>query len=87
MRKKNCKSGDLYYSDYWLKSASLEELETERDRVHADYLNPSLDADYRDRMWYLLLRFDAAIRKKKCGDKEPGYPAHSEHGWYLPSDD
>lgn len=85
--KKTRKSGDLYYGDYWLRSASLEELETERDRVQADYLNPSLDTDYRSRMWHLLRRFDAAIHKKKCGDKEPGYSVHSEHGWYLPSDD
>ncbi|MCD7826391.1 MAG: hypothetical protein LUH14_10595 [Clostridiaceae bacterium] len=79
--------GNLHYSRSWLNSASLEELETEREKVQADYLNINLDMDYRGQMWDLLHTFDVAIGEKKWEGKEPGYPVHSEHGWYLPSDD
>lgn len=76
------------YSSDWLKSASLEELQTERSKVQADYRNPDLDIDYRGDLWDLLHEFDAAIGEKQWNGEEPKGPAfHREHGWYLPNDD
>lgn len=75
------------YSEKWFSKASLEELEAAREIVQTDYRNPKLDIDYRDECWHLLKRFDNAIRNIKCQGKEVGFPVHSEHGWYLPSDD
>lgn len=74
-------------SDKWFNNASLEELEEARTIVQNDYRNPELDMDYRTDCHNLLFRFDRAIGKKKWAGKEPGYPVHSEHGWYLSSDD
>lgn len=74
-------------SDKWFNNASLEELEEARKVVQNDYRNPELDMDYRTDCHKLLFRFDQAIGKKKWAGKEPGYPVHSEHGWYLSSDD
>ena len=74
-------------SDKWFNNASLEELEEARTIVQNDYRNPELDMDYRTDCHNLLFRFDQAIGKKKWAGKEPGYPVHSEHGWYLSSDD
>ena len=74
-------------NDKWFNNASLEELEEARTIVQNDYRNPELDMDYRTDCHNLLFRFDQAIGKKKWAGKEPGYPVHSEHGWYLSSDD
>ena len=76
------------YDSNWLQNASLEELQTGRERVHTDYSNPELDTDYRGDLWDLLLEFDTAIGEKRWEGKEPKGPAvHREHGWYLPNDD
>ncbi|MBR7151598.1 MAG: hypothetical protein IKD02_04595 [Clostridia bacterium] len=76
------------YSSDWLKSASLEELQTERAKVQADYRNPELDIDYRGDLWDLLHEFDVAIGERQWNGEEPKGPAfHREHGWYLPNDD
>lgn len=78
----------IKYSSDWLKTASLEELKTEREKVQADYRNPELDIDYRGDLWDLLLEFDTAIGEKQWEGQEPKGPAfHREHGWYLPNDD
>ena len=78
----------IKYSSDWLKTASLEELKTEREKVQADYRNPDLDIDYRGDLWDLLLEFDTAIGEKQWEGQEPKGPAfHREHGWYLPNDD
>lgn len=78
--------GDLL-SDKWFSKASLEELQTTREMVQNDYCNPDLDLDYREKCWNLLQRFDNAISKIRWQGKEYGYPVHSEHGWYLSSDE
>ena len=46
------------YSSSWLKTASLNELQTARAEVQADYGNPNLDIDYRGDLWDLLLEFE-----------------------------
>ena len=76
------------YSSSWLETASLDELQSARSEVQADYGNPELDIDYRGDLWDLLHEFDAAIGKKVWEGQEPkGSAFHREHGWYLPNDD
>lgn len=76
------------YSNSWLEAASLDELQTARSEVQADYGNPELDIDYRSDLWDLLHEFDTAIGEKQWDGQEPKGPAfHREHGWYLPNDD
>lgn len=76
------------YSNSWLEAASLDELQTARSEVQADYGNPELDIDYRSDLWDLLHEFDTAIGEKQWDGQEPKCPAfHHEHGWYLPNDD
>lgn len=74
-------------SERWFRNADLETLEKGRKAVQLDYMNPKLDIDYRSSLYGVLRKFDDAIRIKKYGNKECGFPVHSEHGWYLPSDD
>ena len=47
------------YSSSWLETASLDELQSARSEVQADYGNPELDIDYRGDLWDLLHEFDA----------------------------
>ena len=75
------------YPNSFFKRSSVEELREERERVRLDYCNPDLDLDYRAGLYYTLNRFDEAIYNKQWAGIEPGYPVHSEHGLYLPSDD
>ena len=83
--KKEIEKGTLY-SAKWFEKANLEELEKARELVQQDLNNPKLDLDYRGDCWDLLKKFDNAIGKIKWAGKEYGYPAHSDGGWYLPSD-
>ena len=84
--KEEIKKGPLY-SAKWFETATLEELEAAREVVQQDYRNPNLDLDYRDECWNLLTKFDKSIGKLQWHGTEYGYPAHSEHGHYLSSDE
>lgn len=84
--QKEIKKGSLY-SEKWFKTADLEELEEARARIQQDYRNPELDMEYRGECWDLLSKFDKIIGERKWKGKDYGYPAHSEHGWYLSGDD
>lgn len=75
------------YSQDWYESLSDDELDEEREAARLDYCNPELDDDYRASLYDTLHDFDDEISKRAWGDKEPGYPTHSEHGWYLSEDD
>lgn len=75
------------YSSAWFDALSDDELDEERERVRLDWVNPELSDGKRARSQQLLWRFDDKIRERRHGDSEPGYPVHSEHGWYLPDDD
>lgn len=73
---------------YFLRNAKDEELETEREKVRLDFCNPDLDSDYRIDCQKALGMFDREMRKRAWGDEKPHAPSyHSEHGWYLSSDD
>lgn len=78
------------YSLDWLKKATDAELEIERERVRVVYANAGktgLSDNEVDALYWLLNRFDNEMSKRAWAGKEPGYPAHREHGWYLPNDD
>ena len=73
---------------YFLRNAKDEELETEREKVRLDFCNPNLDTDYRIDCQKTLGMFDREMRKRAWGNEKPHAPSyHSEHGWYLSSDD
>ena len=65
------------------KLVSDEKLESKRERLRLDYCNPNLDDDYREQCKNAMNKLDNVIRKRAWGNKEPGYPVHREHGWYL----
>lgn len=72
----------------FLKNATDEELDIEREKVRLDYCNPHLDEQYRTECHKKLERFDDEMSKRAWGDEEPHAPSyHREHGWYLPNDD
>lgn len=80
--------GEKNSSDYFLRNASDEELETVRENVRLNYCNPSLDTNYRVECQKALGIIDREMRKRAWGDEKPHAPSyHSEHGWYLSSDD
>lgn len=75
------------FSDF-LKNATDEELDAEREKVRLDFCNPDLDDDYRISCQDKLRAFDSEMSKRAWGDEEPHAPSyHREHGWYLPNDD
>ncbi len=75
------------YTKSWLRQASDEELETEREKVRL-LNNGCEDMATANKIFYLLSDFDAEMSKRAWGDNpEYGYPAHREHGWTLPNDD
>ena len=75
------------YSSSWLEHATLEEINTEREKVQAAYNNPKLDINYRNKLWDLLHRMDVAIGKKQRGEQKSIEAVHREHGRYLPNKD
>jgi len=70
-----------------VKNVTLDNLTKKREIVEADYLNTSLDLDYRSLCCDRLTKLDNAIGKLKWGGKEFGYPVSGSNGLYLPSDD
>ena len=73
---------------YFLRNAKDEELETEREKVRLDFCNPNLDTDYRINCQKVLGMFDREMSKRAWGNEKPHAPSyHSEHSWYLSSDD
>ncbi len=75
------------FADF-LKNATDEELEVEREKIRLDFCNPNLDEDYRISCQNKLKAFDSEMSKRAWGDKESHAPTyHREHGWYLPNDD
>lgn len=77
----------LEYSAEWFDSLPDQDLQTKREAVRQDYVSTS---DYAEasQLQNRLRLFDKEISDRAWGDqKDYGYPAHSEHGWYLPSDD
>jgi hypothetical protein len=75
------------FADF-LKNATDDELDAEREKVRLDYCNPDLDEEYRISCQNKLRAFDNEMSKRAWGDEKPHGPSiHREHGWYLPNDD
>ena len=68
----------------WFNTASLDELKSARDNIHSEYMNHTINDEYREFLWNLLPRFDKKIREiEDVGMKFTG-PAYSrEHGYNL----
>lgn len=86
---------DNHLGDYWrencfgffLRNAKYEELETTREKVRLDFCNSDPDSDYRINCPKTLEAFDREMRKRARGNEKSHTPSyHSEHGWYLSSD-
>ena len=75
------------FSTKWFDKSSVEEINAARDLVQLDLNNPDLDLDYRDECRRLLGVIDNALYKKQDRGEAVGFPVHTPHGWYLPSDD
>ena len=72
----------------FLKDATDEELDIEREKARLDFCNPDLDDDYRISCESKLSAFDTEISNRAWGDQKPQDPSyHREHGWYLQNDD
>ena len=71
--------GEPEYNDCWMRLASDEELEEEREKVRLQLFEGKDVYDTLD-------RFDAEMSKRAWNGEEIGFPVHSEHGWYLSED-
>lgn len=81
----------LYSKDEFvdfLKKATDEELDSEREKVRLDFCNPDLDDDYRNSCQVKLRAFDSEMSKRAWKNEKPHAPSyHRENGFYLPNDD
>lgn len=70
------------YGALWFRTRSDDELREEREKVRQEYC--SSGKDYQLGVWLqeLLYLFDDEMRRRSSSGDE-GFPAHSEHGWYL----
>lgn len=79
----------MNYSKRWLRNASDEELETEREKVRT---SPEPDLASGTRKYNTLRAFDDEMierANKKYREEHPDAKPRPprEHGWYLPNDD
>lgn len=84
--KRKKRESDPYerYTSRFFKKVTDDELDSEREKVRLRHCKGDERA-----MRYLNV-FDKEKRQryeKKHGKQETGFPAHREHGWYLPNDD
>ena len=79
----------LKYSDKWFSSLSDKELELEREKVRLNYI--SAGEPHRAVFFESILnQIDNIMIKREMNnyqDMGSKFPVHSEHGWYLSSDD
>ena len=68
----------------WFKKASLDELKTVRNNVHAEYLNHTVNDAHRESLWNLMSRLDKKISILEWTGKTPSMSTyHREHGFNL----
>lgn len=75
------------YSSKWFANASDELLAKEREVVRKQFCSAGDDFSLAVHLESLLNTFDKVMRARAWDGKEPGFPVHREHGWYLPNDD
>lgn len=84
----NFKKKPPIYSKEWFDSFSVPELEDLREDIRKKYLSSGKDMRTAIRLENLLYLFDNVLSERAwANSSEYGYPVHSEHGWYLSSDD
>ena len=72
----------------WLSTAPLQEIEKVRGKIQAEYMNPNVSLERKNKIDELFTVFDNAIEKRKWAGQTPVGPAfHREDGWYLLNDD
>lgn len=68
----------------WFKKAPLDELKTVRGNVHSEYLNHTVNDEYRESLRNLMSRLDKKISDLEWTGKTYSGPAyHREHGFNL----
>lgn len=82
-------SGEIVkYSRKWFKNMSSEQLNAERELVRQQFCSAGDDFYQAGYLQKLLRLFDSVLNEREWnGNVDYKYPAHSEHGWYLSSDD
>lgn len=82
---------DLIFSSRWLRNATDDELESEREKVRERYVGGTTDIKEASKLYNTLHRFDSEMidRANSKYEKENpnAKPRHREHGWYLSNDD
>ena len=76
------------YNSSFFKKASLDTLDTEREKVRLMFCDMKY-VDINDKLYYLLKKFDDAISLKKYGPNRDNFqlPKGGPHGWYLYKDE
>ncbi|MCI5575140.1 MAG: hypothetical protein MR379_06160 [Clostridiales bacterium] len=68
----------------WFKKAPLDDLKTVRGNVHSEYINHTVNDEYRESLWSLMSRLDKKISDLEWEGKTPVGPAyHREDGYNL----
>lgn len=68
----------------WLKKASLEDLKEVRNNAHHEWMQHTINDEYRGNLWNLMQFLDKKIHKRECSGKIPTGPSyHREHGYNL----
>lgn len=75
------------YSTIWIMSLSDKDWEKEREIIRKQTENYDGDWKKAVRLEKRLYRFDEIMSDRQWGNEPEGFPKHSKHGWYLPSDD
>lgn len=74
--------------DRFLKKASLEDLQTARDKVQDEWMKHNINDEYRESLQKCREVLDNRISKLQWKGQTPTGPAfHREHGFYLPNDE
>ena len=68
----------------WLKKASLEDLNEARNNTHHDWMQHTINDEYRSNLWSLMQLLDKKISEREWAGKIPTGPSyHREHGYNL----
>ena len=74
-------------SERWFENASLDELNAMRNDIHSNYMQHTINDEYRMLLRSLLSKFDRRINELQWGGKTPtapSYPREHGHNLYKP---
>lgn len=78
---------DATASERWFENASLDELKAKRNDIHSEYMQHTINDEYRLSLSSLLPKFDRRISELQWGGKTPtapSYPREHGHNLYKP---